>query len=407
VRRKSNVIGVAAKETRVTGVKRFLLFLLYSMIIFSGLGHQPAHCQDQQGSEKGNSILSLGMAKIIDDNIAAAKQKAVSSAIERGVEHYLVRRLGEKAAAEYLDRLVEGVIPRANELVENYYIVREAQVGDHYALLLQIKVNEKLAGDRLQEAGLLQTETRAIKLLFLVGEEEAGKLKYWWSSPDELSPLNPTELALFRAFQDKGFDLINRTVSLPPSGVSAEMRRGELDLSSISKWGEVFDADVVLYGKSLIGQDGGISVAFQVVRVSDGTEYCQLTQAWTGGSAQSREEIVNALDETIRQMMPRLESCIEEAGGAVQQAYSHFVVTLKGLESYVQYKRLRDFISKEIPGVKRFTQSRIGSHFVSFEVEFQGDKNKFANLVMYHDGLPVPIKGVEQQGDEVTLLIGQ
>ena len=387
------------------GVEKLLSFSLILILLLWG-GWSRGYCQGSQWQGKGSETLALGNAKVVEDNVAAARQNAISSAISKGLEFYLMAFLGEKAISEHLDTLIEAVIPNAKELVENYQVLKEVQIGDKYSVLLKMKINTKLMLERLREQGLLSAEAKPIRILFLVGSALKDSVEYWWADPNDMPPLSPTELVLLRAFQDKGYDLINRTTSLPGQDVSMDMRQPNLSPDLIKRWGEVFGADVVIYGKSSIDASGEISLLLVVVSVKDGEEHCRLTRVGSSATCADTEKIVAGLEDIVTGIMPSLEACIVEAGGARKVILRKFEVTLKGLHSYAQYKKLRDFMSKEIPGVKEFRQSRIGSHYVSFEVEFEGNEDKFANLIMYHDALPVPIQGVEKREGEVTFLVG-
>ena len=377
------------------------------LIVCVACGVTDGQCQISPGAAKTDQVVALGSGRIMDENVAAARQSAIASAISKGVEYYLITTLGQRTMSENLDRVVEAVIPRSKELVENYQVVKETQIGDRYTVLIRMRINKKLAAERLQEEGLLSTETKPIRILFLVGSALGGPLQYWWSNPADAPPLSPTELVLLRAFQDKGYELINRTISLPSQDITQEMKQADLDQALICKWGEVFGADVVIYGKSSIEKTGQVSFSLAVVGVRDGKEHCRLTRAGMVRSNEDIEEIVQELENIASAMMPSLEGCIENATATEMAIVEKFEVTLKGLQSYSQYKKLREFLSTQIPGVKAFRQSRIGSHYVSFEVEFQGDEDKFANLVMYHDSLPVSIGQVDKRDGEIIFIVGK
>jgi len=388
--------------------KRLIIIAVsfFAFIVMLGLWLDSySYAQEQNASSGDAQILALGVAKIVQDNVAGARQEAISKAVARGVEYYIIKKLGPKTVSEHLDTLADGILPRAKELVEYYHVVREMQLEDRYVLLLRIRVNEKLATDRFLAQGILSAEARPIKILFLVGNSLQGRSKYWWEKPEEASALSPPELALFRAFQNKGFDLVDRTISFPTKQVSPEMKRAELSVPLVKAWGALLGADVVVYGKTKSNGSGEISLWLEVVGVVDGKEVCQMTESSTAPEGSDTQGVVDVLEKMVNRMMPRLETCVIEAGGQ-EVTYNTFEVVLKGLESYAQYRKLKDFLSKQIPGVKEFVQSRIGSHFVSFKVQYRGDEEKFANLVMYHDSLPIPIQGVEKKDGQVVFVIG-
>ncbi len=387
---------------RVYNVVAVLLFAVVAVLGFPL--NRDLRAQERGSTGRTGQVLALGVAKIVENNVASARQQAIARAVKKGVEYYLVSKLGQKTTAEHLDTLIDRILPRAKELVEYYHVVKETQLEDRYTLLLSIRVNEKLAIDRLREQGLLGTEAKPVRILFLVGNTLQGSGQYWWKRPEEISPLCPAELALFKAFQDKGFEFVDRTISFPTAEVTPEMKQVELSPLLIKAWGELFGANVVVYGKGQTESSGEVSMSLQVISVADGTEYCRMTETSFSTTKPSPQEIVSIFEEIVNRMMPRLEACVADAGGQ-ELAYKTFEVVLRGLKDYVQYRRLKNFLSKEIPGVKEFVQSRIGSHYVSFRVQFQGDEEKFASLVMYHDALPVPIQSVEKKEGQVVFVV--
>jgi len=399
-----DILNRSKKEGKMHHRLIFLIILASMFLIYPTVQNLPA--QEAPTQVGGNEVLAIGVSRILGDNLAQARQNAISSAISKGLEYYLLRKLGREVVRDHLDSVVDGILPRAKELVEYYHVIKEAELGERYTLLLQLRINEKLLTDRLQEEGLATTETKPIRVLFLVGDGTKGATECWWTKPEEIPPLSPVELVLFRAFQKRGFDLIDRTVSLPSEGFTPDMKQTELSPMLIAKWGRIFGADVVVYGKGEMSDTGQVSMRVQVLGVADEVVHCQMDESGSAVAGGGSQEIVTALEGVVNQMMPRLLVCLNRAGGGRQIVYHTFEVTLKGLDSYMQYKKLREFMGKKIPGVRELKQSRIGSHYVSFRVEFQGDEEKFANLVMYHDALPVPIKVLEQKQGEVVFLVG-
>ena len=48
----------------------------------------------------GNEILAIGTATVKDGNLAQAKESAISDALTKGVENYLLHRLGSEGVSD-------------------------------------------------------------------------------------------------------------------------------------------------------------------------------------------------------------------------------------------------------------------------------------------------------------------
>ena len=72
-----------------------------------------------------NQILAIGTSVIRKENLAKAKKKAISQALMKGIEDYLVRRLGSEGMVNNFQRLVHEIIPVARENIENFHILAE------------------------------------------------------------------------------------------------------------------------------------------------------------------------------------------------------------------------------------------------------------------------------------------
>ena len=151
-----------------------------------------------------NEILAIGTATVKDGNLAKAKGSAISDALTKGVENYLLHRLGSEGVVNNFQRIIQDILPKAKAKVENYNILSEDQTGEEYKVLIKLRVNEKVIDKKLREAGVVVTEGPPIKVLFLVSEWKGGTVYYWWRDPETYSSMSGTELVLHNVFQERG-----------------------------------------------------------------------------------------------------------------------------------------------------------------------------------------------------------
>ncbi|MBW1769236.1 MAG: hypothetical protein JRJ65_19595, partial [Deltaproteobacteria bacterium] len=229
--------------------KGILARTIFGLYIFSVLTFSSSAAGMEMKVEQ-NEILVIGTGIVVDGNVAKAKKTAISEALVKGIEEYLARRLGSQGMINNFPGLVHDVIPGAREEIENFHILAEDQTDSHYKILVRLKVNERMIEEKLKEIGLVLMEGPAIKILFLVSQLESrkGEVSYWWKDPGGDSGLTPTELALHRVFQERGFSPISRLLNVPEEDFSSEMMVLDLSDEDVIRWGRAFSADVVIYG---------------------------------------------------------------------------------------------------------------------------------------------------------------
>ena len=114
-----------------------------------------------------NEILAIGTATIKEGNLAQAKESAISDALTKGVENYLLHRLGSEGVVNNFNRIIYDILPRAKVKVENFNILLEDQTGEEFKVFIKLRVNEKVIDEKLREAGVVVTDGPPIETLYL------------------------------------------------------------------------------------------------------------------------------------------------------------------------------------------------------------------------------------------------
>jgi hypothetical protein len=362
------------------------LFLLLS----APFSRAPAAEAPQQGQ---GELLAIGDAVVVKGNSALAKKMAIAQALMKGVEDYVVQLLGTQGATHHFERVTEEIIPASQEAVENFHILAERQVDGRYKVLLKLRVNEEIIREKLQSTGVLLTETPPINLLLLVSEIKDGNVSYWWKGMEGFPSLSPVELALHKVFQARGFNPVNRTLSPPGAGHSADLTAPDLQDKDILRWGRLFSADVVVYGQCRITGGSEISLTVKALNVSQGIEVCQ--ESITGQVAQAHgdtESFIRNLEQMANRLAASLCPCITGAVTGNPRKGALLTVTLAGITMPKQFWRLSSFLSDDVTGVTSVIPSGIRGNTMSATVGFQGDRSTFINRVLAHPKKPFPLR---------------
>ncbi|MCJ7775929.1 MAG: hypothetical protein MUP08_06035, partial [Desulfobulbaceae bacterium] len=357
-------------------IDRIAIFFLAGVLFF---GFHLSHAETGDNLEK-NELLAIGASTVVGGNSALAKERAITQALMKGVEDYIARLLGSRGVVNNFERLTEEIIPGAKEEIENFHILAEHQADGKYKVLIKLRVNEEIIGEKLRSAGVLLTDPPTIKVLFLVSEIIGGDISYWWKDAESFKDLSAVELTLHKVFQDRGFSPINRISSPPDVESLSNLTSPNLTNEDILKWGSLFSADVVICGQSEIINKKELSLKLRVFDVHQGSQICQesrvepIEQASTGS-----EQIIETLQGPVNRIAAMLCPCIIRAVASEHGEIHPLEVTLTGTNKPKQFWVFRDFLRDKVVGVKSVIPSKIKGNSVSATVEFQGDGDKFIN----------------------------
>jgi hypothetical protein len=385
---------------------RYFLFILCWIGFICSLVANP---RAAFGNEKvQDEILAMGVGKIVQGNIAAGKSDAISDAMGKAMEEYLILRLGEAEMINNFDRLTNEILPAFREGIENFHILAENMTGAEYQVLVRVKVNTKVLDDKLRSSGLALEQAPQGRVLFMVSEAQGDKSLYWWKSPESFSVMNQTEVILYRIFQERGFSPIDHTFGIGDQSQPPELKSGELDDSSALKWGKMLSADFVVTGQSVLKDDTSATLQLRVLSVKDnlvlgeGTE-TSLKDLNTESGEGNGNLLETAAQKLADRLIPSILSLRKETAGQIQ----HIQVTLKGIQNYKDFKDLQNFLKEDVPGVKSVQQSRMSQGMLSVSVDFAGSRDQLLHRLLSQ--VKLPLKLVLQSATEtaIVLLVSQ
>ncbi|MFZ7111993.1 MAG: hypothetical protein ACOWYE_09955 [Desulfatiglandales bacterium] len=353
----------------------------------------------------GEEILSIGTSRITKGNLALAKNQAIEEALSKGVERDVARRLGREALIRYFDAVTNEILPSAREVIENFHVLAEDQSEDRYRLLIRLKVNDKLIQEKLRGLGAAETVGSAIRVLFLVaqlGPDDKQGL-YWWGEPESDSPLSAAELALYRIFEEYGFNPVNRMLKIPDTEVSGDMTALDLSLEEAGRWGRAFSADLVIQGHCRIFADHSISVKLAAIDpealvVLGRKEHFEPGDVGSPALGPGGDP----LDTAIRKAVSGLRPSIKRGMRAADPDVARFEVCLENMRSFKQFREFKDFLEREVPGVKSVVQTTMRGTTHRVMVEFLGEQDLFLDVVQRHERLPFQVGVSRSESGEVV-----
>jgi hypothetical protein len=383
--------------------KNLVISVILGVMLCSSLGVSPSSAGEKIDLGQ-NEVFALGDGKVAKGNVAVARRNAVSQALAKGMESYLVLRLGVPGVVNNFERIIQEVLPGAKEGIENFYILAEGQIGDKYMVFMRLRINEKVLDKKLKESGLIFKEGPRVKMLFMVSEIRDGALSCWWKDLALNAALNPTELALYNEFQERGFSPINRILNIPEMEYSEDLRSPDLQNDGVLTWGKAFSADVVIYGHSEITDEKEFALSLKAFDVNQGVQICQNVQVDVDHEdPEDDEPITEMIESLVNRAVVTMGPEIIYALALAQKKIHYLDITIEGLSNLKQLRSFKEFLGKYVIGVKSVREAMMTKGSVSYIVEFQGDRDGFLSHILNNQKLPFTL-GLEE-AEEGRLLL--
>ncbi len=191
---------------------------------------------------------------------------------------------------------------------------------------------------------------------------------------------------------------------MPEAVFSEELRVVDLEDYDIIKWGRMFSADVVIFGRTEILEEKGLSLALKAFDVKRDFQIYQDMEIETiDRGLDSREAMIMALERLADRLAETFTPAIIRTSALDQDRIRKIEITLMGLNSYKQFMTFMDFLRKQVMDVQSVRQIRIRKNSITIEVEFRGDRYRFLDHVLNHENLPFPLNLAETEERNILL----
>jgi hypothetical protein len=403
---------ISLKDTRCTerhhpflyGMQNFVnLHILVSLLWVAFL---PAAGQTFAQETRGlvhEEGIATGTGMIIGENVAEARNEAISRAFSMAVEEYIVHRLGPQGMADNFQRLYEEILSRAREHIQDYQVIKEFTADNYVRVLIKARVNTAVLEAMLENIGLSERDTMQVDVLLMVLEKGKGSSgSGWWTDPSAQTSLSLTEIFLSQVFERKGFKVINRSFFPPEESYDEDMLQIHLTDEDAAKWGKLLSAQVVITGEATMSAESTASVYLRAIRVADGITIAQGFREGKPSGAQGEEK--SAIELAINDWAHDLVPYIVDAFKSAEEAANQIIITLRGLKRYKELHDIKEFFTNNFPEIKSVIESRLKREFVSVSVKLKGDAQGLARKALNHPKKPFlfDISEVSDQGFTVV-----
>lgn len=326
---------------------------------------------------KPDEGIVIGTGFIYRENISAARNSAIDNGFLKGVENYLIEKLGAKSVADNFEVLDEEILSRAKDDVQDYQIVSELQTDKYVKVLMKLRVNRAVLDKTLESLGFLESDSLKADVLFMVSEKQDDfPPVYWWYEPFSQISLTQTELSLIRLFERKGFHVINKSFYAPGEDYDESMLQMNLANEDAVKWGEIFSADVVVTGSANLDGESWASIFLKALRVNDGLVLAQgyREAVLADNHADERTAVGLAIDSWAQDMISYIIDGVQTPKGSINT----IEIIVEGLGDYKEFIDFKEFLKSNFPEIRFLLEKRIKKESVTLSLDLSATSKELA-----------------------------
>ena len=347
---------------------------------------------------------SDGAASIREDNIANARADAINDAIKKTVAGALEALLSAEQISINSDIIEENILSKSDQYITNYKVVSEKAIGNIYQVTIEAITSKSKLNEDLLLLGLLSSQKGAIKTLVMLAEEdnEGSTSIYWWKDADNYKDSGASAKVLEAKLAENGFYLIDIHEGSISSGIPDYYKDETLSVDAISYMGKLYDADLVIYGKThtLPAKQSGKSsrksihaiVSLSAINADTG----EILISSENEELSDPDGVEDAFRKATSQLSERMISVISERLNSSEGNLSSIIMTISGITSYSNFMNFQEAIKKEARGVQKIEQRSFSAGKAKLEIEMKGTSQTLADqltMIMY-DGFFIDITEV-------------
>ncbi len=398
-------------------LKKVFLFV-FSFIFLSAMAKNPFAAESNRTKTVRMMGTGVHRAAKTEDDTAKAREKAISNGLFLAVEVVATDILPPDSLIQSFNTLNKIFYSDTSDFILGYRVLTEARFNKLYRVLVEANVSIDKLQERFSDAGIIIGKKTMPKLLFLISEHKIGDFdpQYWWDKhTDNIVIDNIAENVMAETMRRKGLYIIEHGAIQQDPNDQTAVFNSELDNPTAVQLGILFQADIVIVGKSTadqatntMGEDiksfKGL-VSARALRTDTGVEIMSTIQTY---ASVNTDEMVGGMDAIIgagtlaaENLAPRIIS-----GWQNEDKKSGMVeIIVEGTNYFANFVKFRKVISK-LSGVKAIQNKGMKPTEAVILVDFEGDANELAQALMLKtfDSFGVKISDLSQDRFKVLFV---
>ncbi|MDI6687471.1 MAG: hypothetical protein QME06_04530 [Desulfobacterales bacterium] len=422
-------------------LKQISLLILFLVLILSG---------GIQAEERLNAthgvVLVIGTGGIYADNVAAARNLAISNSLVSAIENVLKDFLPIESLVQNFQLINKILYSNTEEFIQGYKVLTEASTENVYRVMVQATVSIDKVQQQLSNAGIMIGKKSMPRVLFFIAERSTQDepLQYWWGE-NMPGVKSVAENSMSGVMMEKGFLIIdyenlaqnlrNKTLDLKPEldhreaieslNIETDLDRRkaneilslgpELDHQKAVELGVRVNADVVIVGKAIASKAPNImgkniksfkgTLTVQAFRTDTGEEIASVSQTAVAADVDEVAGGIAALLDAGALAGEGLSLQILEEWRKEIKKPVNIELVVKGTANFANFVQFRKTLN-DISGVNRVQLKEMAVDESVIFVDFQGNAKELADALMLKafDSFGINIYEVSQNSLRIELI---
>ncbi|MBC8199450.1 MAG: hypothetical protein ISS67_01020 [Desulfobacterales bacterium] len=402
--------------------KQISLFVLFLLALSVGVQ------AEEQLHATHSVVLVIGTGRIYADNVAVARNRAISNSLVSAIENVVKDFLPLESLVQNFQVINNILYSNTEEFVQGYKVLTEALSGNTYRVMVQATVSIEKVQQQLSIAGIMIGKKSMPRVLFFIAEQstEDSLPQYWWG--EGMSAVKSVaENSMAGVMMKKGFLIINyknlaqnlRNETLDEldhqEAVEILSLEPELDHQEAVELGVRVNADVVIVGKAIASKAPNImgkniksfkgAVTVRAFRADTGEEIAFALQTAVSTNVDEVAGGRAALSDAGALAGKDLSSQILEEWRKEIKKLVNIELVVKGTANFANFVQFRKILN-DISGVNRVQLKEMRLDEAVLSVDFQGNAKELADALMLKafDSFGINIYEVSQNRLRIELI---
>lgn len=169
---------------------------------------------DVAAASEVKKVRATGQAVIYQNDLAAARDKALDDARRKAVEQAVGAMISSSTVTENFELLEDKIFSQSAGYVRSYVVVDESRDGDGiYSVTIDCEVSAGKIDSDLAAIQNLLAQKEMPRVLVMVSEQNIGQSEGgWWSKSGAAISLDVVDNTIFSIWSAKGVKFVDRQV---------------------------------------------------------------------------------------------------------------------------------------------------------------------------------------------------
>jgi len=351
-----------------------------------------------------------GVGVIVNNNTALARDQAIQDGLRLVVEQAAGTMVSSETLVQNYEVLRDQVYSQSQGYIRHYDVTNETTEGNLYRVTIQASVSMGNLKNDLAALGLIMARKSMPRVMIMVAEQNVGMhyYSYWWGVKAGTADLTITENVLMQKLTSKGFHIVDHAVAAKTLSIKDPYKIESLNNDAVQSIGNLYDAEVVIYGKALAKLAGSVmgssmksaqaDVSLRAVNTDTGQVIASATHhaaavhpsEVTAGAEALKLATEAISDQLLDQVVKRWSQDLS-SGSLIR-------LEISNIPSYNHLVKFKETLQQRIRGVKGLYQRDFDAGQATLDIDVPSTSQQLADELAGIDygGFRVDITGLTQ-----------